>query len=221
MNPIESALKDNTYWDEVQIADRSFLIQRVKDIDALLDVISDEDFEEDERLPYWADLWPSSIALSEYVIENISEFESKNILELGCGLGLVGITATANGGNVLFTDNDPQALQFTQINFKRNFSRPAAVQLLDWRNPVKSSSYDIIIAADIIYEKRWLEPVLDILEHNLTAKGIAYIAGPDRSVTREIYKMIESRNWKRESVLKRTNVYDKLHKIIIHRIRKC
>jgi len=221
MDPIDNALQNNTYWEEIHIADNSFMIQRVKDIDALLNVISDEEFNKDERLPYWADVWPSAISLSEFVIENKSKFKGKNIVELGCGLGLVGITATANGGNVLFTDNDPQALRFTQINFKRNFNRPASVQLLDWRNPAHSKSFDIIIAADILYEKRWLEPVLDILEYNLSPEGIAYIAGPDRTVSRGIYEMIKSRNWKRESMLKRTKVYDKLHKIIIHRISKC
>jgi predicted nicotinamide N-methyase len=220
MELIESALLNNTFWEEIHVADRSFMIQRVKDIDALLNAISDEQFKNDERLPYWADIWPSAIALSEYVIENKSEFKNKNIIELGCGLGLVGITGTAMGGNVLFTDNDPQALGFTQINFKRNFKRPASVQLLDWRNPAKSQLFDIIIAADIIYEERWLEPVLDILDHNLSSKGVAYIAAPDRTVSRGIYEMIESRNWKRESMLKRTKVYDKLHKIIIHRITK-
>jgi predicted nicotinamide N-methyase len=221
MDPIEIALHDNTFWDEIYVADRSFMIQRVKDIDALLNAISDEEFNKDERLPYWADIWPSAIALSEYVSENKSEFKDKKIIELGCGLGLVGITGTANGGNVLFTDNDPLALRFTQINFKRNFKRSASVQLLDWRNPVKSQSFDIIIAADIIYEERWLEPVLDILENNLSSEGIAYIAGHDRNVSLGIYEMIKSRNWNRESILKRTKVYDKLHKIIIHRIKKC
>jgi predicted nicotinamide N-methyase len=218
---IETALHDNTYWEEIHVLDRSFMIQRVKDIDTLLEVISDEEFNEDERLPYWADIWPSAIALSEYVLENQQVFKGKRILELGCGLGLVGITVTAIGEDVLFTDYDPHALRFTQTNFKRNFNRPASVQLLDWRNPGHSESFDIILAADILYEKRWLGPVLNILDKKLTMHGIAYIADPDRTVAREIYSMIESKNWHRQSVLKRTKVYDKLHAVIINRITKC
>ena len=31
------------------------------------DLISEADFEKDERLPYWADIWPSSTALSTIV----------------------------------------------------------------------------------------------------------------------------------------------------------
>jgi len=221
MNMIEKALHDNTYWQEIHIINRSFMIQCVKDIDKILESISNEEFNKDERLPYWADIWPASVALSEYVVENKLEFRGKKILELGCGLGLVGITVSAMGGNVLFTDNDSFALQFTQVNFKRNFNRSASVQLMDWRNPRNSHLFDIILAADILYEQRWLQPVLDILESQLAPKGIAYIAGPDRTVSRGIYEMIERRKWKRQSLLKRTTVNDKLHKILIHRITKC
>ena len=59
MNPIETALRDNTRWEEVHIIDHSFLIQRVHQIDLLLDAISDEEFNKDERLPYWAEIWPA------------------------------------------------------------------------------------------------------------------------------------------------------------------
>ena len=218
---IDTTLYDNTCWEEISLLDKRFVIQRVKNVDKLLDAISEEEFKKDERLPYWADIWPSAIALSEYVLENQKVFKGKKILELGCGLGLVGITVTAIGGDVLFTDYDPHALRFTQTNFKRNFSRPASVQLLDWRNPGHSESFDIILAADILYEKRWLGPVLNILDKKLTIHGIAYIADPDRTIAREIYSMIESKNWHRQSVLKRTQVYDKLHAVIINRITKC
>jgi predicted nicotinamide N-methyase len=221
MDSIKAVLENNTYWEEIRIVDNSFMIQRVKDIDALLDVISVEEFNKDERLPYWADIWPSAIALSEYIAENKSEFKGKKILELGCGLGLVGITATASGGDVLFTDNDPYALRFTGINFRRNFEVAAAVQILDWRNPGKSESFDIILAADILYERRWLGPVIDILDNKMLSGGIAIIAGPDRKVSRAFHGMIEDKQWTQQSMLKRTMVYDKLHKILINRITKC
>ncbi len=218
---IDTTLYDNTYWEEISLLDKRFVIQRVKNIDKLLDAISEEEFKKDERLPYWADIWPSAISLSEYVLENQNVFKGKKILELGCGLGLVGITVTAIGGDVLFTDYDPHALRFTQTNFKRNFSRPASVQLLDWRNPGHSESFDVILDADILYEKRWLGPVLNILDKKLAMHGIAYVADPDRTVAREIYTMIESKDWHRQFVLKRTKVYDKLHNVIINKITKC
>ncbi len=218
---IEIALKNNTYWDEIAIGGKTFMIRRVENIDKLIEAISDEEFKKDERLPYWAEIWPSSIALSEYVLENEDEFSGKKILELGCGLGLVGIVLTSIGGDVVFTDYDSHALQFTKENFYRNFKRPASVQLLDWRDPGSTQSFDIVVASDIIYEKRWLEPVLNVLDKKLAIYGRAYIADPDRTVGRHVFELMDEKNWSRQPLLKPTTVYNKLHHIVINRISKC
>jgi predicted nicotinamide N-methyase len=221
MDPIESALRDNTFWDTITIAEKSFEIRRVRNIDILLDAIPEDEFKMDEKMPYWADIWPSSIALAEFIIENQKDFFGKTILELGCGLGLVGIAASSIGADVIFTDYDLHALNFTRENFYRNFKRSATVQLLDWRNPGDMNNYNCIVAADVIYEKRWLEPIIDVIDKKLAANGTAYVANPDRTVSREIFSLIDDKTWQRESLLKRITVYDKLHTITINRISKC
>jgi predicted nicotinamide N-methyase len=218
---IEHALQNNTYWDGITVDGKTFMIRRVENIDKLIETISDEEFKEDERFPYWAEIWPSSIALSEYVLENKDEFSGRKILELGCGLGLVGIVLTSIGSDVVFTDHDSYALQFTQENFYRNFKRPASVELLDWRDPGGRQSFDIIVAADIIYEKRWLEPVLNVLDKKLATDGKAYIADPDRTVGRHVFELMNEKNWYRQSLLKPITVYNKLHHIVINKISKC
>ena len=50
------------------------------------DLIREEDFVKDERLPYWADVWPSSIVLASKLME--LNGRGKTALELGCGVGL-------------------------------------------------------------------------------------------------------------------------------------
>ena len=65
---------------------------------------------QDERIPYWGELWPSSIALSEFLNENSELISGKKIIEIGCGLGLAGIVAAKLGGTVTLTDYLPAAL---------------------------------------------------------------------------------------------------------------
>ena len=219
--PLEAAIQNNTRWDEIDIGGRRFFLNRIDDMEKLLDAVSDQEFNIDERLPYWAEVWPSAIALSEFIYENQSEFNGKSILEMGCGLGLVGIVATASGGNVLFTDHDEYALRFTQINFTRNFERPATVQNMDWRVADTGQKFEIIIAADILYEKRWLEPVVNVIEKKLAPDGTAYIAEPERTIARDFFTLIRTKKWSHQSLLKRTMVCNKLHSIKICRIRKC
>jgi predicted nicotinamide N-methyase len=79
-------------------------LEQVADVNKLIDSITDEEFNQDERLPYWAELWPSAQALANFILQNKYLFEGKKILELGCGLGLVGIAATIAEAKVLFTD---------------------------------------------------------------------------------------------------------------------
>src|SRR6476661_10734277 len=59
------------------------------------DLISEQDYVMDERLPYWADLWPSAEILAEEV--RTMRLTGQRVLELGCGLGLVSIAAALAG----------------------------------------------------------------------------------------------------------------------------
>src|SRR6266516_3449228 len=61
-----------------------------------LDLLDEEAFERDQFLPYWAELWPSALALAQMVAA--SELAGKRTLELGCGLALPSIAAALAGG---------------------------------------------------------------------------------------------------------------------------
>ena len=215
------ALRNNTYWERIGIAGKSFSLKRVRDPDIILNAITEERFAEDERLPYWADLWPSAFALATYIIENQHEFRLKTALEIGCGLGLCGIAASSVGMSVTFSDYDPWALKFTSDSFKRNFNRKASVQLLDWRYPESGQRFDMILAADVLYEKRWLRPVIGLIEANIEQKGMALIAEPNRPIAREFFTLIGQKKWQVRSLLKDVTIYNKLHQVSINRITRC
>jgi predicted nicotinamide N-methyase len=221
ISALKLAIKNNTYWDKIPVGSSQFMIKRIDDMDKLLDAVSDTAFNRDEQLPYWADLWPSSIALAHFINARREDFAGKSILEIGCGLGLAGIVATACGAKVLFTDYDPFALEFTQINFRRNFRRAGSVQPMDWRQPECAQRFDVILAADVLYEKRWLVAVLDVIEQCLLPGGTVVIAEPNRNVAAAFFKLIDSKKWKRETLLKPIRVNDKLHTVTIHRIITC
>jgi len=219
--PYIGALKNNVHWETFSIGRFQISIKRIKNMDKLIDAISDDEFNQDERLPYWAEIWPSALGLSEYLVENEIVIKNKKILELGCGLGLAGITATFCGGEVLFTDYEPLALEFTQINFQRNFKRRATVQYMDWRKPLKDKSFDIILAADVLYEKRWLEPILNVIKECLKDSGIIFLAEPNRTIAKDFFKTIANMNWNHNSLLKKVSVGNKFKSVSIHRINRC
>ena len=135
---------------------------RVADVDTLLDRLPKIQFRPDERLPYWADLWPSSLALANYLWKAV-DLQGLQVLELGCGLGLVGIVASSKGGVVTFTDYEADALAFTRYNAYRNGCRQALVRHLDWHAPTLNQTYALIMASDVLYERANFHPLLHLL----------------------------------------------------------
>jgi len=191
MNDNDSKV-DNRIIVEYKFNNHIIRLEQVEDVEKLVDEISDDEFNKDERLPYWAEVWPSAKALAEYILNSQSEFKDKNVLELGCGIGLVGIAASMAKAKVTFSDYDNEAINFTKNNYFRNFGKRANSFLLDWRNPNHYKQYEIIIAADILYEKRFLKPVYNTLQKLLLHQGKVFIAEPDRTIAKSFFKMMEN-----------------------------
>lgn len=161
---------------DVDVAGESLSILKPRNSDEL---ISEADYVRDERLPYWADVWPSSLILARRMTNDAGA--GRSVLELGCGLGIVSITAMRSGFNVVASDYYEDALRFTRANAWRNLRREPAVRMIDWRAlPADLGTYDLIIAADVLYEMAYAELVADALAAALAPRGMAIIADPGR-----------------------------------------
>ena len=143
------------------------------------DLIREEDFVKDERLPYWADVWPSSLILAGKLME--LEGSGKSALELGCGVGLSTLAATSAGFDVLSTDYYEDALDVTRANVFRNLGKLARTRLVDWRHlPQDLGTFDLVFASDVLYENEYAELLPVLLQGLLARGGIALIADPGR-----------------------------------------
>jgi ETFB lysine methyltransferase len=191
MNDNKSPIQ-NRIIKEYRFSKNIIKLEQVENVDILVDEITNDEFNQDERLPYWAEVWPSARAFTEYILKNPGEFKNKNTLELGCGIGLVGIAATIAGANVTFSDYEKEAINFTKNNYFLNFREQVETILLDWRNPKHDKQYEIIIATDILYEERFLEPVYKTLQKLLLEKGTVYIAEPDRTIAKPFFEMMKN-----------------------------
>jgi predicted nicotinamide N-methyase len=170
--------------EDVGVASNLFRIAAVRHPEKLLDAVAIEEFAKDERLPYWAELWTSALVLSEKVLCDTS-LRGVRVLELGCGLGLAGIAAAQAGAHVDATDYDKDALLFARWNAVTNLSPETLARvhhyLLDWRD-LPASTFECIIGADIVYERRNFAPLLKFFGSALTPGCPAILAEPDRSI---------------------------------------
>ncbi|MEW6200243.1 MAG: methyltransferase domain-containing protein [Planctomycetota bacterium] len=155
------------------------------DPDGLLDDPSvQRRFEQDEYMPYWAKLWPGALLLAEIVGEwpaAPGRGPGILVLELGCGVGLVGLVAASRGYRVTLSDYDEDALAFAAENARRNRIAIDGVRLIDWRREYPDLRAERIVAADVLYEARNLEPVARFVARHLVPGGLALVADANRT----------------------------------------
>ncbi len=168
--------------EPVDLGDITLELLRVADPDTLIENVDSGLFAAEDRFPYWADLWNSGIGLARWV-RATGILEHKRVLELGCGIGIVGIAAAHCGAVVTMTDNAEEALLFTAYNVKRNCpSAPVDLRFLDWRKPDMAGTYDAIVGADILYERSDFDALLTLFGNLLAPNGMVLLSDPDRTM---------------------------------------
>jgi predicted nicotinamide N-methyase len=180
---------------------------RIADPDRVLDDVAAE---EDRRekfgaaadattlsLPYWAELWESALALALSMCQAGAQHflaPTSNVMDLGCGMGLAGCVAARLGANVLFADLEPLALLFARLNSLPDFAR-VRTRRLNWQTDRLTETFDLILGADILYERaQWpfLEP---FWRAHLAAGGMVLLGEPGRQTGDEFVDWIRQRGW--------------------------
>jgi predicted nicotinamide N-methyase len=169
------------------------------------DLISEADFARDERLPYWADLWPAAVVLADHLLterrlmgeapliptaeampDTSASAHRPRALELGCGIGLVTIAAMRAGYDVVATDYYEDALLFAARNAWHANGREPATRMVDWRAlPDDLGTYDLILAADVLYERPHATLISALIARALSPDGRALISDQGRVALQE------------------------------------
>jgi predicted nicotinamide N-methyase len=198
----------------VRVGGRELRLIRPRDSEALLD---EEAFEREEFLPYWAQLWPSAIVLARAVAAAAPA--GRSVLELGCGLGLPSIVAALAGARVLATDWSADAVAFTAANASRN-GAPVRTAVCSWTEPgalVAEAPWDLVLAADVLYEARNVDLLLDLLPRLVDRSGQVLIADPGRRPAARFLQATATpaSGWLRRSVPDRSQRH-----VTVHRLRR-
>lgn len=179
------------------VGGKVYRVYQPETADALID---EAEFDHDERLPYWADLWPSSIALARHVAG--MELSGKRVAEVGCGVGLPAMAALANGAEVTATDHYAAALDFAAHNARENTGRSLSTAMLDWRVPEtweRVGQSDVLLGADVLYERRNTGPLAAVVEALLAPGGEALFADPGRREAGEFLEEMGRRGFEADA----------------------
>lgn len=167
--------------------------------DELIDV---SDFNQDERLPYWADLWPSACALTRFLLDDPPA--TPGAIEVGCGLALPSLALRSLGLDVLATDYYPEAIDFARANAEINGIPPLRVRLLDWRDPPADlGRFELVLAADVLYERRNAESLALLLPRVTAPGGRVWLADPGRAYLGVLRDLLAAGGWTTREIARR------------------
>jgi predicted nicotinamide N-methyase len=185
--------------------------------DALID---EDDFDRNERLPYWAELWPSAISLARHLCER--DLAGTRAIELGCGLGLPTIAALARGARVLATDHYGAALDFAAHNARANLGQEPETALLDWRTPDigRLGAFDLVLGADVLYERPNAVALANLVPRLLAPEGEAILADPRRDDAPAFLRMMEEEGFGTHTQDTTVNHDGREVRVLLYRLRR-
>jgi len=192
--------------ERIAVAGGDVVLERPREWE---DLLTEEAFEREELLPYWAHLWGSAVALAEVVARE--PVAGRRVLELGCGLGLPSVAAARGGALVTASDWSEAATRAAGRNAELNGVRLETVTA-SWVRPgrlVERAPWDLVLASDVLYERPMARRLLDLLPR-LGAEVL--LSDPGRAPAQAFFESVGER-WEHTQVLSRTEP-----RVIVYRL---
>jgi len=164
----------------VEIGTLSLEIELPRDIDQVINYYAEHHAESADLIPYYAELWPSAVALAQYLLKLPQQLSGKSVIELGCGLGLPSLVAASRGAQVVATDFHPHNEQFIRRNIQLNNLTAVTYRTLDWKEPPCNLHGDLILGSDLLYEARNIQPLVKCAAALCATQGSIILADPGR-----------------------------------------
>jgi len=191
----------------------------VADLEPLIDQAEHED-----DFPYWAEVWPSSIGLANFIESPNAPVLGRYVLEIGCGLGLTGIVACQQKRTVIFTDWKIDPLVFAHYNTSLNNCNDLARFIqMDWKSPClesKAYRFPLILGSDVIYEEKNWELILKLISNLLTNEGEVILSEPNRTNTDVFFSRLRSMGFIYQKFSESVPLNNAVSRIAIYRIKR-
>jgi len=144
-------------------------------------------------MPYWPYLWPASFPMGEAILRTDWP-PGAAALEIGAGIGLVGLAALARGLRVTFSDYCDDAVNLAMHNARQNGYENFEGIILDWREPL-STRFPVILGCDVVYETANHRPILGLLDMMLAPGGTCWLGDGGRQHGGAFWRLARERGW--------------------------
>lgn len=194
----------------LRIGPLELLFTRIADPDRVLDQVAQEEDRREKaagrrlagqelHLPYWAELWDSAFGVGQFLASPrgralLAGAQAAEVLDLGCGMGLAGTVAAALGAHVLFADLETPALLFARLN-SLPWRHRVRARRMNWRHDHLGQRFDLILGADILYERAQWDYLEPCWRQHLKPTGHVLLGEPGRQTGELFLEWIKQRPW--------------------------
>lgn len=131
--------------------------------------------------PYWAQVWPAAIALSNFLDNHTDQLIDKEILELAAGLGLPSLVAAAAGAKkVVVSDHAEEAVRVLQQAINQNRFNNMESRRLNWHQLPNNLHPDVLLLSDINYDPVEFDILFKALTGFLQKGTLIILSTPQR-----------------------------------------
>ncbi len=134
----------------------------------------------DIPFPYWSKVWPSALALGDFLLRNIDLIKNKRIVELAAGLGLPSMIAAEFAAHVWCSDYLAEPVAIMQRSALHNGLNNLQAKILNWQSLPDDLQADVVLLSDINYEPKEFELQYQLINSLLQNNTVVILSTPQR-----------------------------------------
>jgi len=131
--------------------------------------------------PFWAFCWPGGQALARAVLDGTVPVAGQRVLDLGAGCGIAGIAAARMGAATVHC-SEIDGVAVAAIGLNAALNGVGVIPLLEDVVDGDDRRWDVILAADVCYERSDASRLREWLERCALRGTAVFIADPFRGI---------------------------------------
>lgn len=165
--------------------------------------------------PFWAKLWPSSIALLDVLEAHPHLIQNKHVLEIGAGIGLPSLMMAGIAKSIQLSDYDKEAVALLQKNIEHLQLKNAEALQLDWNNMPGNLNPDVILLSDVNYDPGQFDVLIHLIDKFLTQGSSIILSTPQRIMASPFVQRLEASIMERHEAMVDENGIQKEISILV------
>jgi predicted nicotinamide N-methyase len=130
--------------------------------------------------PYWAKVWASAHAMTQFLQEEPTWIQNKIVLEIGAGVGIPSFCIASLTKKIIISDYAPDAVALLQKNINHLALKNAQAACIDWNTISEDTTVDTILLSDTNYEPSAHNNLVVLINRFINNGSSIILATPNR-----------------------------------------